>query len=551
MSKNIREEFERWGKTTLNKAISKAPEREPSFKTTSHIELKRLYTPLDVADLDYCGELGFPGEFPFTRGVQPTMYRGRLWTMRQYAGFATPEETNKRYKYLLEHGQTGLSVAFDLPTQIGYDSDHPLSDGEVGKVGVAIDTLKDIEILFDGIPLDKVSTSMTINSTAAILLTMYIAVAEKQGIKSEVLQGTIQNDILKEYAARGTYIYPPLESMRIVTDIFAFCKNRVPRWNTISISGYHMREAGCTAVQEVAFTLTDGIAYVEAAIRAGLDVDSFASRLAFFFCCHNTFIEEIAKFRAARSLWAKIMKERFKAKKDESCMLRFHTQTAGCSLTAQQPDNNVVRVAFQALAAVFGGTQSLHTNSRDEAYALPTEDSVRLALRTQQLIAYESGVADMIDPFGGSYAVEALTDEIESKSMEYIEKIEAMGGAIKAIESGYIQGEIGESAYQYQKEIEAKKRIIVGLNLFQMEEEPLRDILRIKPEVEQYQKKKLARVKKERNNTKVKEALAVLKKAAQGTDNVVPPILEAVKLYATLGEISDTLREVFGEYRER
>ena len=551
MAKNVREEFERWGKTTLNKVISKAPEREPSFKTTSHIELKRLYTPLDVADLDYCDELGFPGEFPFTRGVQPTMYRGRLWTMRQYAGFATPEETNKRYKYLLEHGQTGLSVAFDLPTQIGYDSDHPLSDGEVGKVGVAIDTLKDVEILFDGIPLDKVSTSMTINSTAAILLTMYIAVAEKQGIKSEVLQGTIQNDILKEYAARGTYIYPPLESMRIVTDIFAFCKNRVPRWNTISISGYHMREAGCSAVQEVAFTLADGIAYVEAAIRAGLDVDSFASRLAFFFCCHNTFIEEIAKFRAARKLWAKIMKERFKAKRDESCMLRFHTQTAGCSLTAQQPDNNVVRVAFQALAAVLGGTQSLHTNSRDEAYALPTEDSVRLALRTQQLIAFESGVADMIDPFGGSYAVEALTEEIERKSTEYIEKIEAMGGAIKAIESGYIQGEIGESAYQYQKEIETKKRIIVGLNQFQMEEEPLRDILRIKPEVEQYQKEKLARVKKERSNAKVKETLAVLKKAAQGTDNVVPPILEAVKVYASLGEISDTLREVFGEYRER
>jgi methylmalonyl-CoA mutase N-terminal domain/subunit len=551
MAKNVREEFERWGKTTLNKVISKSPEREPSFKTTSHIELKRLYTPLDVADLDYCDDLGFPGESPFTRGVQPTMYRGRLWTMRQYAGFATPEETNKRYKYLLEHGQTGLSVAFDLPTQIGYDSDHPLSDGEVGKVGVAIDTLKDIEILFDGIPLDKVSTSMTINSTAAILLTMYIAVAEKQGVKSEVLQGTIQNDILKEYAARGTYIYPPLESMRIVTDIFAFCKDRVPRWNSISISGYHMREAGCSAVQEVAFTLADGIAYVEAAIRAGLDVDSFASRLAFFFCCHNTFIEEIAKFRAARKLWAKIMKERFKAKRDESCMLRFHTQTAGCSLTAQQPDNNVVRVAFQALAAVLGGTQSLHTNSRDEAYALPTENSVRLALRTQQLIAFESGVADMIDPFGGSYAVEALTEEIERKSTEYIEKIEAMGGAIKAIESGYIQGEIGESAYQYQKEIETKKRIIVGLNQFQMEEEPLRDILRIKPEVEQYQKEKLARVKKERNNTKVKETLAILKKAAQGTDNVVPPILEAVKVYATLGEISDTLREVFGEYRER
>ena len=551
MAKNIRDEFERWEKTTVNKAISKAAEREPSFKTTSHIELKRLYTPLDVADLDYCGELGFPGEFPFTRGVQPTMYRGRFWTMRQYAGFATPEETNKRYKYLLEHGQTGLSVAFDLPTQIGYDSDHPLSDGEVGKVGVAIDTLKDMEILFDGIPLDKVSTSMTINSTAAILLTMYIAVAEKQGVKRDVLQGTIQNDILKEYAARGTYIYPPLESMRIVTDIFAFCKNHVPRWNTISISGYHMREAGCTAVQEVAFTIADGIAYVEAAIRAGLDVDSFASRLAFFFCCHNTFIEEIAKFRVARRLWGKIMKERFKAKKDESCMLRFHTQTAGCSLTAQQPDNNVVRVAFQALAAVLGGTQSLHTNSRDEAYALPTEDSVRLALRTQQLIAYESGVADMIDPLGGSYAVEALTDEIEKKSMEYVEKIEAMGGAIKAIESGYIQGEIGESAYQYQKEIETKKRIIVGLNQFQIEEEPLRNILRIQPGVEQYQKEKLARIKKERDNAKVKEALAVLKKAAQGSDNVVPPILEAVKVYATLGEISDTLREVFGEYRER
>jgi len=551
MAKNIREESERWEKTTLNKVISKSPEREPSFKTTSHIEINRLYTPLDVNDMDYCRDLGFPGEHPFTRGVQPTMYRGRLWTMRQYAGFATPEETNKRYKYLLEHGQTGLSVAFDLPTQIGYDSDHPLAEGEVGKVGVAIDTLKDMEILFDGIPLDKVSTSMTINSTAAILLAMYIAVAEKQGVKSEILQGTIQNDVLKEYVARGTYIFPPLESMRIVTDIFAFCKDRVPRWNTISISGYHMREAGCTAVQEVAFTLADGITYVEAAMRAGLDVDSFASRLAFFFCCHNPFIEEIAKFRAARRLWAKIMKERFKAKRDESCMLRFHTQTAGCSLTAQQPDNNVVRVAFQALAAVLGGTQSLHTNSRDEAYALPTEDSVRIALRTQQIIGYESGVADMIDPLGGSYAVEALTDEIEKKAMEYIEKIEAMGGAIKGIESGYIQGEIAESAYQYQKEIETKKRIIVGLNQFQIEEEPLKDILRIRPEMEQYQKEKLSKVKKERDNGKVKEALAALKKAAQGTENIVPPILQAIKDYATLGEISDTLREVLGEYKER
>src|SRR5512136_733114 len=551
MAKSIKEEFDRWEKTTLNKTLSKAPEREASFKTTSHIELKPLYTPLDIAGLDYCDALGFPGELPCTRGVQPTMYRGRFWTMRQYAGFATPEETNKRYKYLLEHGQTGLSVAFDLPTQIGYDSDHPLSNGEVGKVGVAIDTLKDMEILFDGIPLDKVSTSMTINATAAILLAMYIAVGEKQGIKSKVLHGTIQNDILKEYVARGTYIFPPTESMRIVTDIFAFCKDRAPRWNTISISGYHMREAGCTAVQEVAFTLADGIAYVEAAIRAGLDVDSFASRLAFFFCCHNTFIEEIAKFRAARRLWAKIMKERFKAKRDDSCTLRFHTQTAGCSLTAQQPDNNVVRVAFQAMAAVLGGTQSLRTNSRDEAYALPTEDSVRIALRTQQIIAYESGVAEMVDPLGGSYAVEALTSEIEKRATEYIEKIDAMGGSIKAIESGYIQGEIAESAYQYQKEIETKKRIIVGLNQFQIEEEPLRDILRIKPEVEQYQKEKLSRVKKERDSRKVKQALAALKKAAQGTDNVVLPVLEAVRVYATLGEISDTLREVFGEYRER
>jgi methylmalonyl-CoA mutase N-terminal domain/subunit len=551
MSKNIRDEFERWEKTTVQKSLSRAKEREPSFQTTSGIEVERLYTPVDMGRTDYCDDLGFPGEYPFTRGVQPTMYRGRLWTMRQYAGFATAEETNKRYKYLLGQGQTGLSVAFDLPTQIGYDSDHPLSEGEVGKVGVAIDTLRDVEILFEGIPIDKVSTSMTINSTAAILLAMYIAMAEKQGVKPGVLQGTIQNDVLKEYAARGTYIYPPSESMRIVTDIFAYCKDHLPRWNTINISGYHMREAGCTAVQEVAFTLADGIAYVEAAIRAGLDVDSFASRVAFFFCCHNTFIEEVAKFRAARRLWAKIMKERFKAKKDESCMLRFHTQTAGCSLTAQQPDNNIIRVAFQALAAVLGGTQSLHTNSKDEAYALPTEDAVRIALRTQQIIAYETGVADMVDPLGGSYAVEALTTEIERKALEYIEKIDAMGGATKAIESGFMQQEIGESAYQYQKEIESKKCIIVGINQFQIEEEPLRDILRIRPEAERYQKEKLDRIKRERDQDKVKGTLAVLKKAAQGTDNVIPPILEAVRAYATLGEISDTLRQVFGEYRER
>ena len=551
MAKSIREEFERWEKTTLNKALSKSPEREPSFKTTSDIELKRLYTPMDSDDIDYCRDLGFPGEHPFTRGVQPTMYRGRLWTMRQYAGFATPEETNTRYKYLLQQGQTGLSVAFDLPTQIGYDSDHPLAEGETGKVGVAIDTLRDMEILFDGIPLDKVSTSMTINATAAILLAMYVAVGEKQGVKCERLQGTTQNDILKEYAARGTYIYPPRESMRIVTDIFAFCKDRVPRWNTISISGYHMREAGCTAVQEVAFTLANAIAYVEAALRAGLDIDSFASRLAFFFCCHNNFLEEVAKFRVVRRLWARIMRERFKAKREESCMVRFHTQTAGCTLTAQQPDSNVVRVAFQALAAVLGGTQSLHTNSKDEAYALPTEGAVRIALRTQQIIAYETGVADIIDPLGGCYAVETLTHEIEDKVLQYLEKIETMGGAIKVMESGYIQDEIAESAYQYQREIETKRRIIVGLNQFQIEEEPLRDILRIRPEVERYQREKLSKVKAERDNGKVKATLAALKKAAQGTENLVPLVLEAVRVYATLGEISDTLREVFGEYKER
>ncbi|MCJ7642128.1 MAG: methylmalonyl-CoA mutase family protein [Desulfobacterales bacterium] len=551
MPKPIKDDLERWEKTTLGKTLAKNPERATSFKTTSDTEIKRLYTPLDLGDVDYCRDLGFPGEYPFTRGVQPTMYRGRFWTMRQYAGFATAEETNNRYKYLLDHGQTGLSVAFDLPTQIGYDSDHPLAEGEVGKSGVAIDSLRDMEILFDGIPLDKASTSMTINSTAAILLAMYVAVAEKQGVKSEVLQGTIQNDILKEYAARGTYIFPPMESMRITTDIFQFCKDRVPRWNTISISGYHMREAGCSAVQEVAFTLANGIAYVEAAIRKGFDVDSFASRLSFFFNSHNHFLEEIAKFRAARRLWAKIMKERFNAKKTESLMLRFHTQTAGCTLTYQQPENNVVRVAFQALAAVLGGTQSLHTNSKDEAFALPSEEAVRIALRTQQIVAYESGVADSIDPLAGSYMVETLTNEIERKAMSYIEKIDAMGGAVKAIESGYIQQEIAESAYRYQKEIETNQRTLVGVNEFQVKEEPLKDILRIPPHVERYQKESLAKIKTERDNKQVKERLALLKKVAQGTDNIMPPILDAVRSYATLGEISDTLREVFGEYKER
>lgn len=550
MTASIREELERWEKTTLEKALTKGSARKSSFKTTSQIETKDLYTNLDVEDMDYSRDLGFPGEYPFTRGVQPTMYRGRFWTMRQYAGFATAHETNQRYQYLLGHGQTGLSVAFDLPTQVGYDSDHPLAEGEVGKAGVAIDSLRDMEILFDRIPLDKVSTSMTITSPAAILLAMYMAVAEKQGVKPEVLQGTIQNDILKEYAARGTYIFPPLPSMRITTDIFAFCNEHLPRWNSISISGYHMREAGCSAVQEVAFTLANGIAYVEAAIRAGLNVDSFASRLSFFFNAHNDFLEEIAKFRAARRLWAKIMRERFQAKKDESCILRFHTQTAGCTLTYQQPDNNIIRVAFQALAAVLGGTQSLHTNSRDEAFSLPSEDSVRIALRTQQLIAHESGVADTIDPLAGSYAVEAMTNEIENRAQEYIAKIDSLGGAVKAIAAGFMQREIADSAYQYQKDIESQERIIVGVNQFQMEEAPLKDIFRVQAESEANQKAILSRVKEERDGQQVQQTLAVLKQVAEGTGNVVPPILAAVKAYATVGEISDTLRSVFGEYRE-
>jgi methylmalonyl-CoA mutase N-terminal domain/subunit len=548
--KDPRQELRRWEETTLAKVLNRYPERRETFKTTSDIALKRLYTPLDLEGFDYVTQLGFPGEYPFTRGVQPTLYRGRFWTMRQYAGFATAEETNKRYRYLLDHGQTGLSMAFDLPTQIGYDSDHLLSAGEVGKVGVAIDTLADMETVFEGIPLDKVSTSMTINSTAAILLAMYIAVAEKQGVKPESLRGTIQNEILKEYVARGTYIFPPQESMRIVTDIFAFCKDHVPQWNSISISGYHMREAGCTAVQEVAFTLADGIAYVQAAIEAGMDVDSFASRLSFFFGCHNNFLEEIAKFRAARRLWARIMKDRFGAKEDASCMLRFHTQTAGCTLIPQQPDNNIIRVTLQALSAVLGGTQSLHTNSRDEAYATPTQESVTIALRTQQVIANETGVTDIVDPLAGSYAIERLTDEIEAKAIEYIDKIDSMGGAVKAIESGFMQNEILNSAYAYQKEIENKDLIVVGLNEFVSEGEPLRDILKIDPEVERYQKEKLARVKEERDSSLVKRNLEVLRGTAEGDGNIVPPILDAVKAYATVGEISDVLRDVFGEYRE-
>lgn len=545
----VKLEKQSW-KGKAEKAISRFPERKETFKTGSNLEVNRLYTPDDIEDLDYNEKLGFPGQYPFTRGVQPTMYRGRLWTMRQYAGFATAEESNKRYKYLLEQGQTGLSVAFDLPTQIGYDSDHPLSEGEVGKVGVAIDSLKDMEILFDGIPLDKVSTSMTINAPASVLLAMYIAVAEKQGVPKESLRGTIQNDILKEYIARGTYIFPPKASMRLITNIFEYCSKEVPKWNTISISGYHIREAGATAVQEVAFTLADGIAYVEAAIEAGLDVDDFAPRLSFFFNAHNDLLEEIAKFRAARRLWARIMKERFHAKSEKSMMLKFHTQTAGSTLTAQQPDNNIVRVTIQTLAAVLGGTQSLHTNSRDEALALPTEESVRIALRTQQIVAYESGVTETIDPLAGSYYIESLTNRIEEEAMNYIKRIDELGGATKAIENGYIQKEIQDSAYNYQMEIESGERIVVGVNKFQIEEEGHKDILRVDPEVERLQREKLKALKEERDNKLVEDVLMKLKEKANTSENLMPYILDAVKAYATLGEICGVLREVFGEYEQ-
>jgi len=545
----LKEEREKWEKGTLAKTLSRFPEAKKEFVTGSGLPVERLYTPEHLADMDYLRDLGFPGEYPFTRGVQPTMYRGRPWTMRQYAGFGDAEETNRRFRYLLEQGQTGLSVAFDLPTQVGYDSDHPMAQGEVGRVGVAIDTLQDMEDLFAGIPLDKVSTSMTINAPAAILLAMYIAVAEKQGVNPRLLSGTIQNDILKEYAARGTYIFPPKPSMRIITDIFDYCSKNLPEWNTISISGYHMREAGATAVQEVAFTLANGMAYVQAAIDRGLDVDDFAPRLSFFFNAHMDFFEEVAKFRAARRLWARIMKEHFGAKNPRSWMLRFHTQTAGSTLTAQQPDNNIIRVVLQALAAVLGGTQSLHTNSRDEALALPTEESVRIALRTQQIIAYESGVTETIDPLGGSYYVENLTNRIEAAAREYIDRIAQMGGAVAAIEKGFIQREIQESAYRYQKEIEAKERIVVGVNAFQTQEELSWDILRVDPAVEEKQRQKLARVKAQRDQGAVRTALAQLRRAAQGDENLMPYILQAVRVYSTIGEITGILREVFGEYQ--
>ncbi len=540
---------EAWENGPIAKTLAKNPERKEQFVTGSGAPVERLYTPLDLADFDYERDLGFPGQYPFTRGVQPTMYRGRFWTMRQYAGFATAEESNARYRYLLDQGQTGLSVAFDLPTQIGYDSDDPIAQGEIGKVGVAIDSLADMEILFKGIPLDKVSTSMTINAPASVLLAMYIAVAEKQGISSDKLNGTIQNDILKEYAARGTYIFPPGPSMRLITNIFEFCSQHVPNWNTISISGYHIREAGATAVQEVAFTLADGIAYVDAAIKAGMDVDTFAGRLSFFFNAHNDLLEEVAKFRAARKLWARIMKERFGAKDPRSWMLRFHTQTGGSTLTAQQPDNNIVRVAIQTLAAVLGGTQSLHTNSKDEALALPTEDSVRIALRTQQIVAYESGVCETIDPLAGSYYVEALTKRIEDEAMKYIEKIDAMGGAVKAIEQGYIQKEIADSSYAYQKEIESGKRIVVGMNKFQIKEKPVEGLLKVDPAVGEAQIKKLQAMKASRDNVAVQTKLDALREAAKTDANLMPYILDAVRVYGTEGEICNVLREVFGEYR--
>ncbi|GMV39018.1 MAG: methylmalonyl-CoA mutase [Myxococcales bacterium] len=541
-------ERDRWLKETWGRAVAKVPERRRRFAGSDDRDLEVLYTPADApADP---ARIGFPGEFPYTRGVQPTMYRGRHWTMRQYAGFGTAAESNARYRFLLEQGQTGLSVAFDLPTQMGLDSDDPRAAGEVGKVGVAIDSIEDMRVLFDRIPLDKVSTSMTINATAATLLCLYRAVGEEQGVSPDKLRGTIQNDILKEYMARGTYIYPPRPSLRLITDVFEHCTAELPLWNTISISGYHIREAGCDAVQEVAFTLADAIAYVEAAVARGLDVDDFAGRLAFFFNVHNNFLEEVAKFRAARRLWAHVMRERFGAKKASSLMLRFHTQTAGSTLTAQAPDNNVVRVALQALAAVLGGTQSLHTNSRDEALGLPTPDAVKLALRTQQIIAHESGVADFIDPLGGSWAVEALTDRIEAGAQAYIDRIDAMGGMVEAISAGYPQREIQDAAWRVQKDIEAGDAVIVGVNRFQDAEAAPAEVLRVDPRLEAEQKARLVAVRAGRDAGVATACLARLGAAARGDENLVPHILAAVRARCTVGEISAALREVFGEYRE-
>lgn len=543
---SLEDEKAQWEEKVVKPVVDKYKERKAEFTTPSGIPLPRAATP---TDFDYLDKLGFPGEYPFTRGVQPTMYRSRFWTMRQYAGFASAEESNRRYRYLLDQGQTGLSVAFDLPTQIGYDADDPMSLGEVGKVGVSISSLRDMETLFDQIPLDKVSTSMTINAPAAVLLAMYIAVGKKQGVLAKQLRGTIQNDILKEYVARGTYIFPPAPSLRLITDIFQFCEKEVPNWNTISISGYHIREAGSTAVQEVAFTLADAIEYVQAAISAGLEVDHFASQLSFFFAAHNDFLEEVAKFRAARRLWAQIMRDRFGAKDPKSWMLRFHTQTGGSTLTAQQPENNIVRVTLQALAAVMGGTQSLHTNSMDEALWLPTEKSVRTALRTQQIIAYESGVADTIDPLAGSYVVEYLTDEIANRALDYIHKIDGLGGALSAIEKGYMQNEILDSAYKAQMAVEKKEQVVVGVNAFQVEEKMELERLKVDPAIETNQRQRLQQLRAGRDATKANELLGTLADAAKQKENLMPLLVTCVENDLTLGEICGVLRKTWGEYQ--
>jgi methylmalonyl-CoA mutase, N-terminal domain len=546
----VQSAYKKWENEIYKKSILKNPERQKNFTTASFTQVNPLYTPLDNDEDNFNDKIGFPGIYPFTRGIQPTMYRGKLWTMRQYAGFGSAKESNERYRYLLSQGTSGLSVAFDLPTQIGYDSDDPVAYGEVGKVGVAIDTLADMEILFNEIPLDKISTSMTINASASVLLAMYIAVAEKQGVSKDKISGTIQNDILKEYIARGTYIYPPKPSMRLITNIFEYCAKEVPKWNTISISGYHIREAGSTAAQEVGFTLANGIAYVEAAMNAGLNIDNFAGQLSFFFNSHNDLLEEVAKFRAARRLWAKIMKDRFKANKERSMMLRFHTQTAGSTLTAQQVENNIVRVTIQTLAAVLGGTQSLHTNSKDEALALPTETSVRTALRTQQIAAYESGIANTVDPLAGSYFVEALTDQIERDAEEYISKIDSMGGMIEAIEAGYVQTEIQNAAYEFEKQLERGEKIVVGVNKFQVKEKEKLDLLKINLNIQEEQIKFLQKVKNERSGSEVSARLNALSEASSSEKNLMPYIVEAVRSYASVGEICGAMRKVFGEHKE-
>jgi len=542
---------EQWEKNTLPNWLKRHPERKKAFHNISEILIKRLYTPMDTKTLNYIQDLGFPGEYPFTRGVHATMYRGRLWTMRQFSGFGTAEQTNKRFKYLLQEGETGLSIAFDYPTIMGYDSDHPMSIGEVGRCGVAISSLKDFEILFDGIPLDKVTTSMTINGPAAMLLAMYVAIGDKQGVHHTRLGGTTQNDLLKEFFAQKLCIFPPRPSVRLVTDIVEYCAKNLPKWNPISISGYHIREAGSNAIQELAFTLYDGIAYVEAALERGLKVDDFAPRLSFFFASHNDLFEEIAKFRAARRLWAKLMKDRFHAQKPRSMWMRMHVQTSGCTLTASQPINNIIRVTLQSLAAILGGTQSLHTNSHDEALCLPSEEAVRIALRIQQIIAHESGVLNTVDPVGGSYYVESLTNKMEEKAMDYIDKIDNMGGVYEAIDRGFFQKEIANSAYKYQREIDTKKRVLVGVNDYVIEEHecPI-ELLRIDPKVEKQQITRLQKLRRERNNDKAKQVLSKLHDAADRDNNLMPMIIEAVKAYATLGEITDVLRKVYGEYKE-